>query len=167
MTKMSQLLGRLEEQAVRIHILEAEGAREKEEHDRARAALRRENADLQRDVVSLSQPRDPEGKKAHAYDELHRMTLDAHSLIERDDLTDADKVKSIHGLVDQVVGRDWFAGNPHKPAAARKARKTKTPPSVLSDIPIEVDAFDDDALRAEVEAEPETDEDAREFARDY
>jgi hypothetical protein len=176
MSKFSQLLGRLEEQAINIHVIEQERVRERTIAHRAITECCNEKMHLQQEVTRLSQPRDPESKKAHAYDELHRVILDAHSLFDDDSLTDADRAKSIHGLIDQVLGRDWFADSPHHVGAApsrakRTPRKTKTPPLVLSDIPIERDATDEDAPEyvtpdGKFDAEA-ADEDAREFARDY
>jgi hypothetical protein len=123
MSKFSQLLGRLEEQAIRIHDLQAEYAREREAATSRAHLAQQQIIALRQEVARLSQPRDPEGKKAHAYEELHRVILDAHSLFDDASLTDADRAKSIHGLIDQVLGRDWFANSPHRISDGARTRK--------------------------------------------
>jgi hypothetical protein len=178
-SKIGTLLGRLEEQAIRIHELTQERERECEAARQGSRDLRFKNQLLREEVARLSQPRDPDGKKAHAYDELHRVILDAHSLVDRPDLTDADKAKSIHGLLDQVMARDWFADSPHKLGASPKPRRAPRKPKA-ADEDAQWAAADADALaspadehdrdyytRKEVEREPETEEDAREFAREF
>lgn len=133
MSKFSQLLGRLEKQAVTIFELQAQMERNNEAALSKARLAQQQIAALRQEVARLSQPRDPEGKKAHAYDELHRVILDAHSLFDDASLTDADRAKSIHGLIDQVLGRDWFADSPHKIGAAPSRTRKKAAASPDTD----------------------------------
>ncbi len=132
MSKFRILLERIEEQAVEVEDLKRAQASAfetaRKDHNLLKETTTNQRAktdELRAEISRLRSRRDPEARQEEAYDELHRVVIDAYSLIRRTDLSDAEKVKSIEGLLDQVRKRDWFASSPYGSSSRKPTRQTK------------------------------------------
>jgi hypothetical protein len=117
------LLERIEEQAVEIYRLRQEQKTEREAARRGLEAERRLVHDLREEINRLSTPKSPDKDLGARYDEVRRALVDIESLCERDNLTDADKWRSIRGITHQITGQSWFEPPRDTPAAGPKTRR--------------------------------------------
>jgi hypothetical protein len=187
LSKIAAIIAHIEKQAVELHAQREQVkdafAAQNRANERVQA-LARERDTLQTRINALvEESREIRARitsMEHARKNAATMCLsqtitDAVSLIDRDDLTDAEKVRSISGLLDQVLPNrkrkaPFFVKDEDEPAPpstvpkSRKARTTR--PKGEATAPEAETASEDAEDERERERENE-DEDAREFARDY